>query len=71
MALSTFDILSCASQPGYSTQHQKTRPCFAPPPPIKYLLVCVKEAEGKWYGNSGTVLEMPRKAALPETLDGL
>lgn len=30
-------------------------------------MVFVKEAEGNWYGNRDTVLEMTRKAALPET----
>lgn len=30
-------------------------------------MVFVKEAEGNWYGNRDTVLEMTRKAALPES----
>lgn len=63
MALSNFDTLPCASQLGHSTQHKKSKPCFALPSPIKYSMVFVKEAEGNWYGNRDTVLEMTRKAA--------
>lgn len=56
------DVLPCASQLGQS----RKRASPALHPPIRYSMVFVKEAEGNWNGNRGTVLKMTRKAEVQE-----